>query len=347
MDGYYAQLEQQELAPLLRRPGPVVWTKAMRRLAVLVAMSIKHKEPLLLVGETGCGKTTVCQLVAEFYGKELIVVNAHQNTETGDLLGSQRPVRNRQKLKDNLEAGLRGVLAAHGATYDGLESAMGVYNDLRRQGALSDEETKTVEQLLAASRVLFEWFDGPLVTAMKKGCFFLLDEISLADDSVLERLNSVLEPERSLLLAEKGSEDAAVVAHESFQFLATMNPGGDYGKKELSPALRNRFTEIWVPSMESFDDVRQIVETQLVPGNRHLADAVVRFSECCANDGGERDARGACDADPQANPARGQSRRGQDQSCFRAGGGRRQKSYTDQSFRADRPDRSVRVGFTC
>ncbi|KAG7737775.1 hypothetical protein KL932_004078 [Ogataea haglerorum] len=152
MDGYYAQLEQQELAPLLRRPGPVVWTKAMRRLAVLVAMSIKHKEPLLLVGETGCGKTTVCQLVAEFYGKELIVVNAHQNTETGDLLGSQRPVRNRQKLKDNLEAGLRGVLAAHGATYDGLESAMGVYNDLRRQGALSDEETKTVEQLLAATQ---------------------------------------------------------------------------------------------------------------------------------------------------------------------------------------------------
>jgi midasin len=25
-----------------------------------------------------------------------------------------------------------------------------------------------------------------------------------------------------------------------------MNPSGDYGKKELSPALRNRFTEIWV-----------------------------------------------------------------------------------------------------
>ncbi|KAG7889896.1 hypothetical protein KL936_002570 [Ogataea polymorpha] len=279
MDAHYAQLEQQELAPLLQRPGPVVWTKAMRRLAVLVATSIKYKEPLLLVGETGCGKTTVCQLVAEFYGKELVVVNAHQNTETGDLLGSQRPIRNRQRLKENLEAGLRSVLAAHGATYEGLEPAMDVYNDLRRQGTLSDQEITTIEKLQAASRVLFEWFDGPLVTAMKNGSFFLLDEISLADDSVLERLNSVLEPERSLLLAEKGSEDAAVVADENFQFFATMNPGGDYGKKELSPALRNRFTEIWVPSMESFDDVRQIVESQLAPGNRRLADAVVRFSE--------------------------------------------------------------------
>lgn len=39
---------------------------------------------------------------------------------------------------------------------------------------------------------LFEWVDGPLVNAMKKGSVFLADEISLADDSVLERLNSLL-----------------------------------------------------------------------------------------------------------------------------------------------------------
>ena len=28
-----------------------------------------------------------------------------------------------------------------------------------------------------------------------------------------------------------------------------MNPGGDFGKRELSAALRNRFTEIWVESL--------------------------------------------------------------------------------------------------
>lgn len=39
---------------------------------------------------------------------------------------------------------------------------------------------------------LFEWVDGPLVLAMRNGHMFLADEISLADDSVLERLNSVL-----------------------------------------------------------------------------------------------------------------------------------------------------------
>ena len=37
-----------------------------------------------------------------------------------------------------------------------------------------------------------------------------------------------------------------------------MNPGGDYGKKELSPALRNRFTEIWVSSVTEIDELRYI-----------------------------------------------------------------------------------------
>ena len=74
---------------------------------------------------------------------------------------------------------------------------------------------------------------------MKEGSMFLIDEISLADDSVLERLNSVLEPERSILLAEKGGGEGAdeevevVKAMDGFQVFATMNPGGDFGKKEV------------------------------------------------------------------------------------------------------------------
>jgi midasin (ATPase involved in ribosome maturation) len=43
-----------------------------------------------------------------------------------------------------------------------------------------------------------------------------------------------------VLLPEQVME---VVAAPNFLFAATMNPGGDFGKRELSPALRNRFTE--------------------------------------------------------------------------------------------------------
>lgn len=41
---------------------------------------------------------------------------------------------------------------------------------------------------------------------MREGHIILLDEISLAEDSVLERLNSVLEPSRTITLAERGGE---------------------------------------------------------------------------------------------------------------------------------------------
>ena len=92
----------------------------------------------------------------------------------------------------------------------------------------------------AEVKKLFEWCDGPLVLAMKEGAMFLVDEISLADDSVLERLNSVLEPERTLLLAEKGASISAsghdvdvIIAKDTFRVIATMNPGGDFGKKEV------------------------------------------------------------------------------------------------------------------
>lgn len=45
-----------------------------------------------------------------------------------------------------------------------------------------------------------------------------------------------LEPERKLLLSEKiGNNDSGseLTAHPEFCFVGTMNPGGDYGKKEV------------------------------------------------------------------------------------------------------------------
>jgi len=263
----------------------VVWNNAMRRLYVLVAHALRNNEPVLLVGETGCGKTTVCQMLAEAFGKELHIVNAHQNTETGDLIGAQRPVRNRaavtRQLEDDLIAALQIESNQEISSSSDLDLLITAYNNLSNEAraAIPDDlrQRITLGQLKAIS--LFEWADGSLVQAMKDGQFFLLDEISLADDSVLERLNSVLESDRTLLLAEKGVEDSFVQAAGGFQFFATMNPGGDYGKRELSPALRNRFTEIWVPSLSDHGDVLQIVEAKLSPSLKHFAKTMIKFAE--------------------------------------------------------------------
>ncbi|XP_032398227.1 midasin [Etheostoma spectabile] len=199
----------------------VVWTHSMRRLAVLVGRALRFGESVLLVGDTGCGKTTICQLFAALAAQKFFSVNCHLHMETSDFLGGLRPVR-------------------HTHQTDGEDSR------------------------------LFQWHDGPLVLAMKEGGVFLLDEISLADDSVLERLNSVLETEKSLVLAEKGSGDnddvELIRAAADFRLVATMNPGGDFGKKELSPALRNRFTEIWCPQSNSRADLVQIIQHNLRSG---------------------------------------------------------------------------------
>ena len=213
-------------------PG-LAWTADMRRLAVLLAHAWHHKEPVLLVGETGCGKTTVVEVLAKMMGSSVFSLSCHNNTESADLLGGLRPDRD-----------------------------------------------KTGQNSL-----LFQWVDGPLVQAMKTGGVFLADEISLADDSVLERMNSVLEPEREILLAEKIGQEMeakgntvtteAVVAEDGFRFVGTMNPGGDFGKKELSPALRNRFSEIWCPSLSSKDDLASIVGKNV--HNQELTRPIVEF----------------------------------------------------------------------
>jgi midasin len=243
----------------------LVWTRSMRRLYSLVTAALAHKEPVLLVGETGCGKTAVCQAVSEAFGRPLFTLNCHQNTETADILGGQRPVRNRKARQEALCAEAASALQSAGLSgFDpsmGAEALVGVLErHSESHPALADLAAR-----LTRTTALFEWNDGPLVQAMSRGALFLLDEISLADDSVLERLNSVLEPGRTLVLAEKSSselDDVRIVADDAFHLVATMNPGGDYGKKELSPALRNRFTEIWVPAFDDRADILEILDAQ-------------------------------------------------------------------------------------
>ena len=204
--------------------GRFVWGEKSRRIAILLARALKFDEPVLLVGPTGCGKTTIVQMLA---AGNLKIINCHQQTEASDFLGGLRPIRDNSTNLDQ-----------------------------------------------AAGSALFEWTDGPLVEQMKSGGVLLIDEISLADDSVLERLNSVLERERTLVLAEKGTIDSETTKIEvlrpskGFQFVGTMNPGGDYGKKELSPALRNRLTEIWCEPPETDDELGSIIRTALTKGRK-------------------------------------------------------------------------------
>ncbi|KAB8257115.1 hypothetical protein BDV32DRAFT_160729 [Aspergillus pseudonomiae] len=277
-DVVYSASELEKRAPHL--PTGVVWTKAMRRLFILVSVALENNEPVLLVGETGCGKTQLCQAVAEAYKRQLLIVNAHVNLETGDLIGAQRPVRNRGAIEHQLSSDLQAVLK-EGEPLRPLEEMRQVFSSLTADQLQScdSELVQRIQTNIARLNALFEWSDGSLITAMKTGQYFLLDEISLADDSVLERLNSVLEPHRSILLAEKGPINSMVVADSGFQFLSTMNPGGDYGKRELSAALRNRMTEIWAPQLSEDEDILPILQRKLELDSDHITKAMLEFAK--------------------------------------------------------------------
>lgn len=89
-----------------------------------------------------------------------------------------------------------------------------------------------------------------------------------------------MESGRTLTLAEKGDDPPEViVAAEGFRIVATMNPGGDFGKKELSPALSNRFTQIWVPQITDMEELRSIVQSRLT-GMASVECAEVSSSLC-------------------------------------------------------------------
>lgn len=267
-------------------------TKSLRRLFSLVGRCLQHQEPVLLVGETGCGKTTVCQLYSLLLGQRLHVLNCHQHTETSDFLGCLRPVRGKEKIVQDLQSALMAVLVAASAgddekirAYNDMEITplLSAYDSVRsrllrtleeREDAASDEHHAMRELIQRADSLrrrhqsIFEWVDGPLVESMKSGDLILVDEVNLAEDAVLERLNSVLEPSRGLLLAEKGGDQVEeITADAKWRIMATMNPGGDFGKRELSPALRNRFTEIWVPAISDLEDVATIIRDRLIGGS--------------------------------------------------------------------------------
>jgi midasin len=164
----------------------------------------------------------VCQLYALLKQRPLHIVNCHQHTETSDFLGGLRPTRARPSAGAAVDAGSAGAGEQAGPSSHALfEWHDGpLVTPRTRAGAESVQRLGLLRAIAPSGprsrpAPLCRW---PLlgvpgcarfaqVTAMREGHMFLLDELSLAEDAVLERLNSVLEPSRRLTLAEQGGAE--------------------------------------------------------------------------------------------------------------------------------------------
>jgi MoxR-like ATPase len=83
----------------------------------------------------------------------------------------------------------------------------------------------------------FSWVDGPLLRAIKKGHYILLDEMNLAPPALLAALALVVDPSETHVLLPGMA--MAVEKHKDMRVFATMNPVSAGGDKRITLCRRS------------------------------------------------------------------------------------------------------------
>jgi midasin len=71
----------------------LAWTPTLARAYAITDAALDAGEPVLLVGDTGSGKTTAAALAAALRGLDIVTVSCSRHTEAADFVGGYRPVR--------------------------------------------------------------------------------------------------------------------------------------------------------------------------------------------------------------------------------------------------------------
>ncbi len=138
----------------------------------------------------------------------------------------------------------------------------------------------------------YKWQPGLLLQAIENGSWILIDELNLVEPEVLERINSLIDDDRSIVVTEHKNEiyiPAAIYEtklnnlinheridsdeaekilsgqgffpiHPDFRLFCAMNPENYVGRTRLSLAMLNKFTLIWVPEEQTEQEQLSIIE---------------------------------------------------------------------------------------
>ncbi|HKY62770.1 MAG TPA: HEAT repeat domain-containing protein, partial [bacterium] len=100
---------------------------------------------------------------------------------------------------------------------------------------------------------------GYILKALREGSILILNEANLIPPEVLERLNSLLDDDRMLMVTENGAK-VPVKADPNFRIIFTQNPAEmQGGRKAHSPALENKFRKIYLRDDFTPEELSRIV----------------------------------------------------------------------------------------
>ena len=84
-------LNREQVNKQVEKPT-FAFTRHSLRLLESLAVCVSQTEPVLLVGETGTGKTSAIQYLATLCNRALLVVNMSQQSDSTDLIGGFKPM---------------------------------------------------------------------------------------------------------------------------------------------------------------------------------------------------------------------------------------------------------------
>lgn len=221
--------------------------------------------PILLVGpSSSSSKSTLIHLLSCLCGHSCQTFELNSSIDTNELLGNYEQFNFQQYAKYNLNLLKQEYIKNNQISLlnnldnENKQITIEYLNELK-QYLPSNEIDKLISKYCQEQH--FVWIESILIRSMRQGNWLILENVNQCSLSVLDRLNSLLEPNGQLILNEGGGHGSTIKPHKDFRLILTMDP--KQGNGEISRAMRNRCCEIYIDDQQQFNyyDLKELIQS--------------------------------------------------------------------------------------